>query len=27
MDQFNIDDTSFDRIIANKTEKFKWGKA
>jgi hypothetical protein len=27
MDQFNIDDTSFDRIIANKTEKVKWGKA
>jgi len=27
MDQFNSDDTSFDKIIANKTEKFKWGKA
>jgi hypothetical protein len=26
MDQFNVDDTSFDKVIANKTEKFKWGK-
>jgi len=27
MDQFNIDDTSFDKVIANKTEKFRWGKS
>jgi hypothetical protein len=26
MDQYNTSDTSFDNVIANKSEKFKWGK-